>query len=139
MYLLDTNVISALRRPDRHPGPTAWLQAQRPSDVFLSVVTIGELEREIARQIPQDPNFARDLAQWGERILAWFADRILPVDAATARRWGRLSASRGNQDMDLLIAATALEHGLIVVTRNAKHFEPTGAPALNPFGEEEAG
>ena len=80
--------------------------------MFLSVVTIGELERGIARQIPQDPNFARDLAQWGERILAWFADRILPVDAVTARRWGRLSASRGNQDMDLLIAATALEHGL---------------------------
>ena len=133
MYLLDTNVISALRRPDRHPGPIAWLQAQRPSDVFLSVVTIGELERGIARQIPQDPNFARDLAQWGERILAWFADRILPVDAATARRWGRLSASRGNQDMDLLIVATALEHGLTVVTRNVRHFEPAGVPTIDPW------
>ena len=69
-------------------------------------------------------------------MLAWFADRVLPVDAATARRWGRLSAALGNRDADLLIAATALEHGLTVVTRNVKHFEPTGAPVLDPFGNE---
>ena len=139
MYVLDTNVISALRRPDRHPGPRLWLEAQRPSDVYLSVVTIGELERGIARQAPLNPDFARDLAQWAERILAWFADRVLPVDAATARRWGRLSASVGNRDADLLIAATALQHGLTVVTRNVRHFEPTGAPVLNPFGSETVG
>ena len=136
MYLLDTNVISALRRPDRHPGPKLWLEAQRPSDVYLSVVTLGELERGIARQVPLNPDFARDLAHWSERILAWFADRVLPVDAATARRWGRLSASVGNQDVDLLIAATALEHGLTVVTRNVRHFEPAGVPVLDPFGSE---
>ena len=136
MYLLDTNVISALRRPDRHPGPRLWLEAQRASDVYVSVVTLGEVERGIARQAPLNPDFARDLALWAERILAWFADRVLPVDAATARRWGRLSASLGNQDADLLIAATALERGLTVVTRNVKHFEPTGAPVLDPFGNE---
>ncbi len=136
MYLLDTDVISALRRPDRHPGPRLWLEAQRASDVYVSVVTLGELERGIARQAPLNPNFARDLALWAERILAWFADRVLPVDAATARRWGRLSASLGNREADLLIAATALERGLTVVTRNVKHFEPTGAPVLDPFGNE---
>ena len=136
MYLLDTNVISALRRPGRHPGPRLWLEAQRASDVYVSVVTIGEMERGIARQAPVNPDFARDLALWAERMLAWFADRVLPVDAATARRWGRLSASLGNHDADLLIAATALERGLTVVTRNVKHFEPTGAPVLDPFGSE---
>ena len=137
MYLMDTNVVSALRQPDRHPGPTLWLEAQRVSDVYLSVVTLGEIERGIARQTLPNPDFARALAQWFERTLTWFADRILPVDAATALRWGRISASVGNRDVDLLIAATALEHGLTVVTRNVRHFEPTGVPVLNPFGQPE--
>ena len=136
MYLLDTDVVSALRRPDRHPAPTSWLRDQRSSDVYLSVVTLGEVERGIAQQIHRNPDFARDLAQWLEQTLAWFADRILPVDVATARRWGRLSASIGNQGADLLIAATALEHGLTVVTRNVRHFEPTGARVVNPFEGE---
>ena len=136
MYLLDTNVVSALRRPDRHPGPTLWLKDQRASDVYLSVVTFGEIERGIALQVTRNPDFARDLALWLERTLMWFADRILPVDLATSRRWGRLSASVGNQDIDLLIAATALEHGLTVVTRNVRHFEPAGVPVLNPFAEQ---
>lgn len=137
MYLLDTNVVSALRRPDRHPVPASWLRGQRSSDVYLSVVTLGEIERGIAQQLHRDPDFARDLAQWHERTLAWFSDRILPVDIDTARRWGRLSASIGNQDVDLLIAATALEHGLTVVTRNVRHFDPTGVQVLNPFESEE--
>ena len=136
MYLLDTNVVSALRRPDRHPDPASWLRGQRSSDVYLSVVTIGEIERGIVQQVHRDPGFARDLAQWHEQTLTWFADRILPVDVATARRWGGLSASIGNQDVDLLIAATALENGLAVVTRNVRHFEPTGVQVINPFLSE---
>ena len=137
MYLLDTNVISALRRPDRHPGLTLWLQAQRASDVYLSVVTLGELERGIARQTPLDPDFARDLSQWSERILTWFTDRVISVDATTARRWGRLSAELGHESADLIIAATALEHGLTVATRNVKHFEPTGVSVFNPFEDDQ--
>ena len=133
MFLIDTNVVSVLRLPERHPAPTLWLQAQRPSDVYLSVVTLGEIERGIIRQTLQDPDFAHTLAQWLERILTWFGDRILPVDIAAARRWGRLSASVGNQNVDLLIAATALEHGLTVVTRNVRHFEPAGVSVFNPF------
>lgn len=138
MYLLDTNVLSALRRPDRHPGPTVWLRDQRPSDMYLSVVTIAEIERGIARQMSRDPTFARELAAWLERTLAGFADRVLGVDVPTARRLGRLSAALGYNDVDLLIAATALEHGLTVVTRNTRHFHPTRAPVLNPFLQPEA-
>jgi hypothetical protein len=137
MYLLDTNVVSALRRPDRHPAPTAWLLDQRPSDLYMSVVTIAEIERGIVRQTSQDSTFARELAAWLERTLAGFADRLLDIDVPTARRWGRLSADLGHNDADLLIAATALEHGLTVVTRNVRHFEPTGVPVLNPFGASE--
>ena len=135
MYLLDTNVVSALRRPERHPAPALWLKDQRASDVYLSVVTLGEIERGIALQITRDPDFARDLAEWFEQTLSWFADRILPVDTATSRRWGRLSASIHNQDIDLLIAATALEHGLTVVTRNVRHFARTGTTVFDPFTE----
>ncbi len=133
MYLLDTNVLSALRRPERHPAPVLWLRDQRASDVYLSVVTLGEIERGIVRQSTRDPAFARDLARWFEQTLAWFADRVLPVDVATSRRWGRLSASVGNQEIDLLIAATALEHGLTVVTRNVRHFVGTDVAVFNPF------
>ncbi len=133
MYLLDTNVVSALRRPDRYPAAISWLEAQHPSSVYLSVLTLGELERGIAQQMTRDPSFARDLAQWSQGIQVWFADRILPVDASTALRWGRLSASISSQDADLLIAATAMERGLTIVTRNVRHFEPTGVPVLNPF------
>ena len=137
MYLLDTNVVSAPRRPDRHPAPTVWLKDQRASDLYISVVTVAEIERGVARQIPQNPNFARELAAWMERTLAGFADRLLGVDVPTARRWGRLSATLGHNGADLLIAATALEHGLTVVTRNTRHFKPTGAPVLNPFLQAE--
>ena len=133
MFLLDTDVLSALRRRERHPGAVRWVETQRTADLYISVVTVGEIERGITQQQPRDPSFAGELALWLDRVLAWYSDRILIVDAATARRWGRLSATLGHDGADLLIAATALEHGLTVVTRNVRHFEPTGVPTLNPF------
>lgn len=138
MYLIDTDVLSALRRGERHPGAARWLQAQRTSDLHLSVVTIGEIERGIEQQQRPAPAFASELAGWLDRILAWYGDRILPVDLATAQRWGRLTAILGYESADLLIAATALERGLTVVTRNVRHFEPAAVPVLNPFAEEGA-
>ena len=73
------------------------------------------------------------MALWLDRLLDWYGERVLPVDSATARRWGRLSATLGHEGADLLIAATALEHGLTVVTRNVRHFEPTGVPVVGSF------
>lgn len=134
MFLLDTDVLSALRRRDRNPEVARWVERQRTSDLYLSVVTVGEIERGITQQQHHNPPFARELAIWQDRLLAWYSDRILPVDTATARRWGRLSATLGHDSADLLIAATALEHGLTVVTRNIRHFEPTGVPAFDPIG-----
>ena len=133
MFLLDTDVLSALRRRERHPEAVRWVETQRTADLYISVVTVGEIERGITQQQPRDPSFAGELALWLDRVLAWYSDRILLVDAATARRWGQLSATLGHDGTDLLIAASALEHGLTVVTRNARHFEPTGVPTLNPF------
>ena len=135
MFLIDTDVLSALRRRERHPGVVQWLEAQNTSDLYLSVVTIGEIERGIARQRRLDPSFARDLALWLDRVLAWYGGRILDIDLSTARRWGRLSSLIGHDSPDLLIAATALERGLTVVTRNVSHFEPAGVEIFNPFDD----
>ena len=110
-----------------------WIESQRTADLYLSVVTVGEVERGIEQQRRRDPDFARELGLWLDRVLGWYGDRILPVDVATARRWGQLSAILGHEGADLLIAATALEHGLTVVTRNARHFEPTGVGVLSTF------
>lgn len=135
MFLIDTDVLSALRRRERHPQAVRWLEAQRTTDLYLSVVTIGEVERGIVQQQRRDPSFARDLSAWLDSVLAWYGDRILNVDVAAARRWGRMSGELGHRNADLLIAATALEHGLIVVTRNIKHFEPTEVDTFDPFSE----
>jgi hypothetical protein len=96
-------------------------------------VTFFEIERGIERQRKTDPAFAKDLTAWLELTLRAFGDRILPLTVNIARRWGRLAAQLGNKELDLAIAATALEHGLTVVTGNTGHFARTGVPILNPF------
>ena len=111
----------------------AWIAEQRQEDCFLSVVSVGEIERGIARRRAADPVFAGELAAWLDRLLRLHGERLLAVDLATARRWGQLSAALGHDSADLLIAATALEHGLTVVTRNLRHFTPTGVATLNPW------
>ena len=133
MFLLDTDVLSALRRRERNPQVARWVENQRTVDLHISVVTVGEIERGIAQQQRDNPPFARRLALWLNRILSSYGDRILPVDIATARRWGQLTATIGHDSADLLIAATAMEHGFTVVTRNIRDFEPTGVAVLNPL------
>ena len=133
MFLLDTDVLSAFRKRDRNPGLLGWMSVQRMSDLYVSVVSVGEMERGITRQQRRNPEFAQVLAAWLDDLLTVYAERILPIDLTVARRWGILSGSLGHDNSDLFIAATALEHGLTVVTRNVRHFEPTGVPVLNPF------
>jgi predicted nucleic acid-binding protein len=88
MFLLDTDVLSALRRRERNPQTVRWVQGQRTTDLYISVVTVGEIERGITQQQQRNPIFARDLGLWLDRVLGWYGDRILPVDVALARRWG---------------------------------------------------
>jgi predicted nucleic acid-binding protein len=134
MFLIDTVVLSELRKRQRDPGVVAWIGRQRTADLFVSVVSIGEIERGIALPHAKGRDFAQALAAWLDTVLALYGDRILPFDLLAARRWGRLSAALGNDSADFMIAATALEHGLTVVTRNAADFEAAGAPTVNPFG-----
>ncbi|SOC16732.1 type II toxin-antitoxin system VapC family toxin [Rhodobacter maris] len=133
MYILDTNVISAVRRPDRAPKVAAWLREKAEQDLFLSVITLGEIERGIRLQEPRDPDFARDLRVWLDRTVLMFSDRLLPFEAEDARIWGQLSAAVGHNGADLMIAASALRHGATVVTGNVSDFAPTGAMLENPF------
>ena len=133
MFLIDTVVLSELRKRERSHGVVTWIAGQRSTDLYLSVVTIGAIERGIAQQQRNNPGFAELLVAWLDKVLILYADRILPIDLPTCRRWGRLSAAIGHDGADLLIAATALEHGLTVVTRNVRHFEPSGVSVFNPF------
>lgn len=133
MFLVDTVTLSELRRRQRDPMVVAWFERQRTADLFLSVISIGEIERGIARQRTIDPAFADALAVWLDRVLTLYGERVVPFDLRTARRWGALSARIGNDSADLMIAATALEHGLTVVTRNLSDFERAGVAVLDPF------
>ena len=132
-FLLDTSVISELVKPAPDNHVIEWLKRIDEASLYLSVLTIGEIERGIARQRTIDPGFSATLAAWLDRVLALYGERVLPFELRTARRWGVLSAALGNDSADLMIAATALEHGLTVVTRNLSDFEPTGVAVLDPF------
>jgi toxin FitB len=135
MILLDTMVLSELRKARPNAGVITFLKGQNPQSTFISALTIGEIELGIERQRGPDPAFAERLSHWLVLTELQFADNILPVTAAIAKLWGRLSAQTGNNGIDNLIAATALCHNLSVVSRNVKHFEPTGARVFNPFSK----
>lgn len=137
MFLVDTDVLSALRKRERSRSIVRWVASQRTGDLYLSVVSIGEIERGIEKQRLHDLDFADTLGRWLDDVIRLYGDRILPVDLPTARRWGRLSQATGRQDADLLIAASALERGLTVVTCNVRHFEPTGVSVLDPSAPAE--
>lgn len=134
MFLIDTVTLSELRKRERDSTVVKWFERQRTTDLFLSVISIGEIEGGIARQRTTDPGFAGALADWLDRVLTLYGERIVPFDLRTARRWGALSAALGTDSADLMIAATALEHGLTIVTRNVSDFEPSGVAVLDPFG-----
>ena len=132
-YLLDTDILSAIRRKQRDPNLEAWLHSIQSADVYLSVVTIGEVERGIIQQRRINSEFAEDLQSWLDNILLRYEQRILPLSVSIARRWGQLSGELGHNNADLMIAATALEHNLTVATRNTRHFEQTQVSLINPY------
>jgi toxin FitB len=133
MILLDTVVLSELRKTKPDKGVVAYLKTQAPEAVFISALTVGEIEAGIERQRSSNPQFARKLSDWLTMTEQQFARNILPVTPVIAKLWGRLCVQTGNKGIDNLIAATALCHNLTVVTRNVKHFEPTGARVFDPY------
>jgi toxin FitB len=135
MFLLDTNVISELRRPDKADrNVVAWANAVPAANFFMSVISV--LEIELGARLIEREDAARGaiLRNWIDtQVLARFEGRILAIDTAVAQRCAQLHVPNPRAERDALIAATALVHGLTVVTRNVGDFEPTGVPLLNPW------
>ncbi len=131
MYLVDTNVISEARRGSAEA--TTWLRSVDPTTIYLSALTLGEIMRGIALKQKADPKAASHLAEWLRRLRHDHASRILPITDQIAVEWGRIAAIRPRGDIDGLIAATAIVHDLIVVTRNVADFADTGTALINPW------
>ncbi len=141
MFLIDTNVISEIRKgKTAHPGVQAFFRraADTPADLYLSVITIGELRRgvDLIRHRGDLPQAER-LERWLDTLLAVYARHILPIDAEVAQLWGRLRVPHHENAIDKQIAATALIHDLTLVTRNTQDFIGTGARLVDPFSPPE--
>ncbi|MFP3940231.1 MAG: type II toxin-antitoxin system VapC family toxin [Thermoanaerobaculia bacterium] len=132
MYLLDTNVISELRKPRPHGAVVAWVEGTPNEELYLSAVTLGELQAGVEITRDQDPEKAREIESWIDQVAASW--NVLPLESRVFRTWGRLMHRR-SQDLlvDGLVAATALVHHLIVVTRNVGDFRTLEVETFNPF------
>jgi toxin FitB len=132
MYLLDTNVVSELRKPRPHGAVMAWIEAADDAQLHLSAITLGEIQAGIERTREQDTAKAAEIEQWLDQLAS--AYNILPMDAAVFRQWAKLMHRQSDTLYeDAMIAATAHVHHLTVVTRNVADFKALGVPLLNPF------
>ena len=137
MLVLDTNAVSELRKAKSgraDAGVVAWAETVQASELFVSAITILELETGVLQIERRDAAQGAVLRAWlDQQVLPGFTGRILPVDTAVARRCARLHVPDPRSERDALIAATALVHGMTVVTRNVADYAPTGVPILNPW------
>ena len=131
MYLVDTNVLSEARRG--RPEARDWLRSVDPDQVFLSVVTLGEIMKGISQKTRSDAAAAISLHRWLEQLRVDHARRILPISDEVALEWGRMAAVRPRDMADTLIAATAAVHRKILVTRNVADFNDLGVPLVDPW------
>jgi hypothetical protein len=132
-WLIDTNVVSELRKGDRaNDGIRAWFAESREDELFTSVLVLGEIRRGIESIRRRDTPSALALEQWLDRLTADFGERVLPIDARVADRWGTLNVPNPVPTVDGLLAATALVHELILVTRNVRDVANTGVRVLDP-------
>ena len=135
MYLLDTNVVSELRRPRPHGAVLEWIAGVPAEQLFVSAVTVGEIQAGIEISREQDPAKAEELETWLDKGLVSYG--VLPMDAPAFREWARLMHRRSDtMTEDAMIAATAKLHHLIVVTRNVSDFDQLGVELTNPFEGE---
>jgi predicted nucleic acid-binding protein len=137
MYVLDTNVVSELRKVRfgrSDPRVAKWADSVEAVSLYVSAITILELEIGILQMERRDPSQGVMLRAWMDNhVLPEFTERVLPVDTAVAQRCARLHVPDRHAERDALIAATALVHGMTIVTRNLADFQPTGVPVLNPW------
>jgi predicted nucleic acid-binding protein len=133
-FLLDTNVVSEVTKSRPNPHALAWFRSVPSSDLFLSVITLGEIRKGIELKRRTDARAAMRFEEWLETLSLRYAARILDFDEAAADAWGRIVAAHPSVPVeDGQLAATALRHGLALATRNTRHVAPTGVPHLDPF------
>ena len=132
-YLLDTNVISEMRRKSPDSNVLAWLDGVDQKELFISVLTIGELSKGIARRRLKDPEMAESLQHWLRGIETFFADHVIGINTAIAMDWGAINDGRSLPVIDSLLAATARVRKLTLVTRNVRDIEPMNVPCFNPW------
>ncbi len=133
-YLLDTDVISELRKRERaDPGVASWVAGLDDDEIYLSVLTIGEIRRGVENVRRRDPDAGVALDSWLARVVEAYGERILPVDRAVAEEWGRLSVPDPVPVVDGLLAATAKVAGLALATRNVADVAATGVEVFDPF------
>lgn len=134
MYLIDTNIVSELRKLRPHGAVVAWIETVVDADLYLSAVTLGEIQAGIQMTREQDALKAAEIEAWADQVAATY--NVLPMDATTFRVWARLMHRQSDTVYeDAMIAATAIVHKLTVVTRNVRDFERFNVPLYNPFGD----
>lgn len=132
-YLLDTNVLAEIRKPRAHAGVIAWLESVEADELYVSVLTLGEIQQGIERLARRDPRQAAVYEAWLRRLRRQYSDRVLAITEEIAVAWGRLNAGDPLPVVDGLLAATAIVHRLTLVTRNVADVARTGVPLLDPF------
>jgi predicted nucleic acid-binding protein len=132
-FLLDTNVVSEIRKKMPNAGVSAWFASVSASELFLSVLVVGEIRQGVERLARRDPAQAETFERWLAQLADAYGDRIVPVTAEVAQVWGRLNVPDPLPVVDGLLAATALVHGWTLVTRNVGDVASSGARLLNPF------
>ena len=133
-FLIDTNIISEVRKGDRgNPALAAWWNGVAEDDLWLSSLVLGEIRKGVELMRRRDPRRAEALEAWLAEVMARFGNRVLPVDTAVAEQWGRMNAIRPVPVIDALLAATAKANGLTLVTRDVEDMAGLDVDVLNPF------
>lgn len=136
-FLLDTNIISEIRKADRaDPRVSAWYASVADDELYLSVLVLGEIRQGIERARSRDPDKAAALERWTDQVQEAFGPRLLAITLPVADEWGRMNSARPLPTVDSLMAATAKVHGLTLVTRNVADISGSGADCMNPFEQE---
>jgi predicted nucleic acid-binding protein len=135
-YLLDTNIISEIRKRSAHEQVKEWVLKKSPQQLFISCITIGEIKAGALKRLKENPPEGQVLLNWLEELINQYTDQILPIDLSVSQIWGELLAIDRTNRIDALIAAQGITHHMCIVTRNIEHFKNFNVKLINPFDNQ---